>query len=265
MKRTAILLCTATLLITVPPTFAEDAIMLFDGETLNGWTTMDGKPVTKGWEAVDGALHLAKSGERAGNILTEKEYDYFDLEFEWKIAAGGNSGLKYRVRKYDKHVLGCEYQILDDSAYLDQLRPKGLTGSLYDVYEPVNTEAANPVGEFNHSRIVVRGSHIQHWLNGELIVSAYVGSREWRRRIGESKFANVEGFAENRYGKIMLTDHSSDVWYRNIILKPLPPPPAIIATQAPRAVYGRQRLRAVRSSFRSRCCKRTRFNFRRRR
>ena len=263
MRHTLLLLYSliAVLLITVPSALAEDAIQLFDGKSLDGWTTGDGKPVTQGWEAVDGMLHLPATGDRAGNIFTDKEYDYFDLEFEWKIAVKGNNGLKYRVRNYGNRVLGCEYQILDDSAYLDQLRPKGLTGSLYDVYEPSNGQAANPVGEFNHSRVVVHGNYIRHWLNGELIVSAYVGSREWNRRIGESKFADIEGFGENRFGKIMLTDHRSEVWYRNIILKPLPPPkPAVVATQTKRLPCWRQKLRASRP----RCFRGIRLSCRRR-
>jgi hypothetical protein len=132
--------------------------------------------------------------------------------------------LKYRVRKYGNRTLGCEYQILDDSAYVKRLRPKGLTGSLYDIYEPSSAEFVKPVGEFNHSRIVVWGNCIQHWMNGHLIVSAVVGSREWNERMAESKFADIEGFGQNRLGKIMLTDHGSEVWYRNIVLKPLPAP-----------------------------------------
>jgi hypothetical protein len=231
-------LLTAIILVTPGFTvFAEDAILLFDGQSLNGWTTMDGKPVTEGWEVVDGMLHLSKSEKRAGNILTDKEYENFDLQFEWKIEPGGNNGLKYRVRKYGNRVLGCEYQILDDSAYVERLRPKGLTGSLYDVYEPSNMHAAKPVGEFNHSRIIVQGQHIQHWLNGELIVSAFAGSRQWRERIAASKFADVEGFGENHVGKIMLTDHNSEVWYRKMLLKPLPPPQLAVAAPRPKRVH----------------------------
>jgi hypothetical protein len=230
------LLTVALFVIPAAAACAEDAILLFDGQSLDGWTTMDGKPVSGGWEVVDGTLHLAKSETRAGNILTDKEYENFDLQFEWKIAPGGNNGLKYRVRKYGNRVLGCEYQILDDSAYVERLRPKGLTGSLYDVYEPTDMHAANPVGEFNHSRIIVQGPHIQHWLNGKLIVSAFVGSRQWRDRIAASKFADFEGFGENRVGKIMLTDHNSEVWYRKMLLKPLPPPQLAVAAPPPRRV-----------------------------
>ena len=164
-------------------------------------------------------------------------------------AGGGNNGLKYRVRQFGNRTLGCEYQLIDDEGYGYRLPDTGTTGALYDVYEPHAAKGMRPIGEFNHSRIVVCGNRIEHWLNGHLIVTAYVGSREWRERIAESKFANAEGFGENRVGKIMLTDHNSEVWYRNIELTPLEsandPPPAVSCKRRPcrrlRAVFRRSR------------------------
>lgn len=188
----------------------------FDGTSLAGWTTQSGDPVTHGWEIVDGVIHLKKEDQRAGNILTAVDYGDFDLSFEFKIAPGGNSGIKYRVRSFGGRILGCEYQILDDWGLSHKRPTKGTTGSLYDVYEPAGNELLmRPQGEFNTARIVVRGSHIQHWLNGQLIVSACVGGPEWNHRIANSKFSDVEGFGHNRLGKIMLTDHGSEVWYKN--------------------------------------------------
>jgi len=203
---------------------AQQTVRLFDGKSLDGWTTGDGKPVTEGWEVVDGALHLKTGGPRGGNIVTEQEYGDFDLSFDWKIAPGGNNGLKYRVRKFDGKTLGLEYQMIDDGGYRTKLPPKGSTGALYDIYEPSEPKPLIPPGQFNHSRIVVCGDRIEHWLNGKRIVLAYVGSDEWNQRIAESKFADVVGFGRNREGKIMLTDHNSEVWYRNITLTPLAAP-----------------------------------------
>ena len=108
-----------------------------------------------------------------------------------------------------------------------------MTGALYELYEPSGAKQLRPVGEFNQSRIVVRGNHIEHWLNGARIVSADVGSREWYQRVAESKFRDVEGFGENRSGLIMLTAHGSEVWYRNIVLTPLPPPKVVYVTSVP--------------------------------
>jgi hypothetical protein len=208
---------------------AVEPVRLFDGTSLVGWTRLDGKPIDDAWEIVDGMLHLKEGRARGANLVTQQEFANFDLQFEWRISPGGNNGLKYRVRRYGNQTLGCEYQILDDAAYTQQLTPRGLTGSLYELYEPNAAKTLQPVGQFNHSRIVVRGDQIEHWLNGHRIVSAEAGSADWFARVAESKFKDYEGFGLNRSGKIMLTDHGSEVWYRNIVLTPLPPPARVAA------------------------------------
>jgi hypothetical protein len=218
---------------------------LFDGQTLSGWTTTDGKPITRGWEVVDGVIHLKKEENRAGHIVTEREFGDFRLSFEWAIAEGGNSGLKYRVRKFDGRVLGCEYQIYDDGGR--QLSPKQSAGSLYALYEPNEAKHLNPAGEFNSAQIIVRGDTIEHWLNGHKILTATVGDEDWKRRIAESKFSDVEGFGRNRLGKIMLTDHGSEVWYRNFEFEELPAAPPLQVT----VVYSYQKVRCRRA--RRRC------------
>jgi arylsulfatase A-like enzyme len=195
---------------------------LFDGKTLDNWMTLDGKPVTKGWEVLDGAIHLNKEKARSGHIVTRDEYGDFDLSFEWKIAERGNSGLKYRVRQYGKKTLGLEYQILDDPKFQNgQPSGKGSTGSLYALYEPNEKKALKPAGEFNFTRIVVHGNYLAHWLNGELIASTVVGDEEWDKRVADSKFSSADGFTRNRFGRIMLTDHGAEVWYRSISISPI--------------------------------------------
>jgi hypothetical protein len=216
---------------------AQQPIPLFDGTSLRGWIRMDGKPVEDDWEVVDGTLHLKDRPAGGANLFTEQEYTHFELKFEWRISPKGNNGLKYRVRKYGNQYLGCEYQILDDAAY--NLSPRGMTGSLYELYEPSDAKQLRPVGEFNQSRIVVRGNHIEHWLNGARIVSADVGTSEWQQRVAESKFHNFESFGENRSGLIMLTDHGSEAWYRNIVLTPLPPPVSMVADVTPALLHCR--------------------------
>lgn len=225
-----------------PALGAETGGSLFDGETFDGWTTLNGEPVKKGWEIVDGTVHLDPSSGRPGSIVTKREYGDFDLRFEWKIASGGNNGIKYRVREYGKRILGVEYQIIDDDAYKGGGRSKGSTGSIYDLYAPNDAKHVKPADEFNQSRIVVRGNQIQHWLNGRLIVSACVGSCDWYRKIEESKFSDVAGFSENRFGKIMLTDHKTEVWYRNVVLTELPQaaPPTLVGSRR----FGGRRIHA---------------------
>lgn len=202
---------------------AEDRIIrLFDGVSLRGWTDEEGKPVSAGWIVENGML--VRSGD-GGSIYTDKEFGDFDLSFEWKIAARGNSGVKYRVAYYDKGVhgwpgwLGCEYQIFDDVGR--GAEPEYSSGAIYGLAPPSRDKHLRPVGEFNESRIVARGPKLEHWLNGVRIVAADTASDDWRRRIASSKFGDVDGFFKNRKGRIQLQDHGHKVWFRNIRLTPL--------------------------------------------
>jgi hypothetical protein len=197
------------------------AIALFNGKDLGGWTTASGEPVTEGWAVQDGELVRVARG---GAIYAEGEYEDFVLDFEWKIAPGVNSGLKYRVQFYERGVrgnpgwLGCEYQIYDDAKRPD---PLSSTGALYDVYAPSENKAVRPPGEYNQSRIVVAGSRIEHWLNGERIVEADTSSDEWNDHVARSKFAPADGFGQNRRGRIQLQDHGGQIWFKRITLRPL--------------------------------------------
>jgi hypothetical protein len=218
--RTAAVCVAVAILLAGPFLRGQDQLPdAFRGQSLAGWMTLDGGPVTRVWETSDGEIRLNHSAGRGGHIVTAAEYGDFDLAFEWKIAARGNSGLKYRVRKYGNQALGLEYQICDEA----DGRPlsKKSAGALYDLYEPAADRLLKASGEWNSARIVVRGDSVEHWLNGGLIVKVTVGDDEWRRRMGESKFADEEAFGENRSGRIMLTDHGSDVAYRNFVFRPL--------------------------------------------
>lgn len=199
--------------------FGGEWVSIFDGETLKGWTNGGGKALEEGgWIAEDGVLHLKGKG---GSIYSEKEYGDFEFRFEWKISEKGNSGVKYRVTRYGKQLLGPEYQVLDDDKHPDgKVGPNRQTASLYDIL-PADAEKKKlkPVGEWNQSRIVVKGHHLQHFLNGEKVIDLTVGSDEWKKLVGESKFKKTEGFAENLKGRLMLQDHSDEVWYRNLAVK----------------------------------------------
>jgi hypothetical protein len=207
---------------------AQESFPLFDGTSLDGWTTLDGKPVNQAWTMADGVLHLKSSkDQRGGHIITKQDYENFELSFEFKIADKGNSGIKYRVRDFGGKILGCEYQVYDHDAD-KKIKPNGLTASLYDIYEPVPADLFKP-GEYNTGRIIVCNQHIEHWLNGRKVVEARVAGAEWFKRVGASKFKNVEGFGQTPFGRIMLTDHNSEAWYRNLRLRLLTPqyiPPA---------------------------------------
>ncbi len=189
----------------------------FNNRSLAAWTTGGGKPVNSGWEVGEGITHLKLDKNRAGSIVTANDYEDFSLAFDWKIAPGGNSGIKYRVQKYGNKVLGCEYQIYDDSK--KKPAPNKSAGALYDLYEPNSSKRLNAAGEWNSAKIVVRDSRIEHWLNGQQIVSATIGDAEWSKRVAESKFDDVVDFSQNSRGKFMLTDHGSEVWFRNFELE----------------------------------------------
>jgi hypothetical protein len=191
-----------------------EPVVMFDGKTLDGWKTFSGEPVTRGWVVQDGAIVRESRG---GHIYFEHGATDYEFSFEWKIAPRGNSGVKYRVGRYGKKLLGCEYQILDDR---NRSFTRGSAGALYAMYEPGKGKRVNPAGEWNTARIVVQGNRLQHWLNGKMIVDAVVGSDDWNERLRKSKFMPHTDFAREETGRIMLQDHGSKVWYRKLKLVP---------------------------------------------
>ncbi len=197
-------------------------LSLFDGKTLQGWTDTNGKPPTAGWVVEDGAIH--RTAQKAGNIITERQFDNFDLRFEWKVNKGGNSGLKYRTFPVPKKGLyGCEYQILDDDNHPNGKKATTRCGALYDLYAPdEGQKVVKPVGEYNASRVVAQGTRIEHWLNGKKILEVDTASDDWKERIAKSKFKSFKEFAAEKPGPILLQDHNNEIWFRNIVIRSLP-------------------------------------------
>ncbi len=194
---------------------ADRSLELFRHGSLKHWMSPQGKKIAGGWEVTDGVIHRVS---RAGHMITKEEFTDFDLRFEWKIARGGNSGIKYRVNWYGDRLLGCEYQLLDDERHRNALNPTKTAGALYDLYAPHSSKRLKPVGEYNSGRILVRGQHVEHWLNGQKIVEAEIGSDDWDCRVRKSKFSEYSGFAEKTSGRLMLQDHGGEVWLRNVVL-----------------------------------------------
>lgn len=194
---------------------------LFNGRDLSAWKVF-GKPddAPIAWTIENGALAWQKGG---GNLMTKESYADFELELEWKISPGGNSGVMFRVDpKSDKPPQsGPEIQILDDSKHKDGKSELTSAGSLYALY-PRAKAAAKPVGEWNTMRLRVQGGRVQNWLNGELAVEAEIGSADWNRRVAGSKFAKFQQtFGKVPSGPILLQDHSDPVWFRNIRIRRL--------------------------------------------
>ena len=197
--------------------------LLFDGHSLQGWHLYTKKVQPEaGWKVEDGLLKkLAKV--RGGDIVTDATFTDFDLTWEWRVAAGGNNGLKYLVTEQRPSAPGHEYQMLDDTGHPDgKMGAKRQTASFYDVIPPAANKPLKPVGEWNASRILVQGNHVEHWLNGAKVLEYELGSEAVKAAVAASKFKNSSGFGTKIKGHIMLTDHQDECWFRNVKIRELP-------------------------------------------
>lgn len=203
--------------------------MLFDGKTTNGWRTYGKQSIGSAWKAVEGTLALGgtKSDwqtQDGGDIVTNEEYENFELNLEWKISEGGNSGIMYLVVEDAKYkypwLTGPEMQVLDIVKHPDGRIPKHRAGDLYDlIASPFYP--TKPVGEWNFVRIVLNKGKLEHWLNGIKVVSTTLWTPEWNTLVKGSKFIEMPDFAKSKKGRIALQDHGDPVWFRNIKIKRL--------------------------------------------
>ena len=161
-----------------------------------------------------------------GDLMTVGSYRDFELSFEWKVPPGSNSGVKYNVSEElslkaspNHAALGFEYQVLDDSLNDDNKIPSHRAGALYDLIAPNATKRLSPVGTWNRSRIVLRGNHGEHWLNGTIIVEFDLGTPYMDAQLAKSKYHSIAGFADRRRGHIILQDHGDAAWFRNIKIR----------------------------------------------
>jgi hypothetical protein len=195
--------------------------LLFDGKKIDGWVLYGGnEPPGPGWVVEDGTLHKLKSqkGRKAGNIMTVDAYENYEFSWDWKLAAGGNNGVKYFITKERNAVVGHEYQMIDDKKVKDAY---GQTAAFYLIVKPRADKPMKPMGEWNTSRILVSGNHVEHWLNGEKVLEYGCGSKQIMERVPKTKFKKYPGFGEKVKGYIVLTDHSDPCWFRNIKLREL--------------------------------------------
>ena len=204
--------------------------LLFDGKTMNGWrgAYMDSLP-KKGWEVRKGMLIVKESGggeaSFGGDIVTNDEYSNFELTADFKLTDGANSGIKYFVieaqPKTPGSAKGLEYQILDDAKHPDA--KLGINGnrtcaSLYDLI-PAAKKKMKPIGKWNEAKILVKGKHVEHWLNGKKVLQYERGGKEFLVHKAESKFKDIPDFGEYQKGHILIQDHGNQVFYRNIKIR----------------------------------------------
>jgi hypothetical protein len=226
---------------------------LFDGKTFAGWETPAGTPFV----IEDGCLKSVKHPAISEDLFTKERFGDFELEFDWKISPKGNSGVKYRIQdrvwlldqrlprfedqvvaamahprtdrptKGQEYVIGFEYQITDNAANSDALAngPMHRTAALYDMIA-ASKDVTKPVGEFNHSRIVVKGDHIEHWLNGEKVVDGSLKAPEIEKGVAKrwgagSAVYNLLVKQPREQCQISLQNHGDEAWFRNLRVRRL--------------------------------------------
>ena len=233
-------------------------ILLFDGKSMAGWVDpRQYNPPGDAWTIDGDCLKSTRHPKIREDLFSQRTFRDFELEFDWRISPAGNSGVKYRIQdhlfvlpiqpgekfeasvgrtfkarnnvrpqKGEDYVVGFEYQITDDATNPDaKSNPKHTAGALYDMVVP-STAAAKPVGEFNHSRIVLRGNHVEHWLNGTKVVDSALDAPAAmagidRRWSGVPELHEMLAKQPKKDCPISLQNHGDEAWFRNIKIKPL--------------------------------------------
>jgi len=188
--------------------------LLFDGHSLDGWRGYNREDALDGWAAQDGLLIRVGSG---GDVMTDREFADFELSLEWRVGEAGNSGVFYRAAEGEEWIYHSapEMQVLDDARHPDGKDPLTSAGSNYGLH-PSPRGVVHPAGEWNLARLVVEGSHVEHWLNGTKVVEYELRSAEWEELVANSKFGEWPEYGRASRGHIGLQDHGDRVWYRNI-------------------------------------------------
>ena len=195
--------------------------LLFDGSTTAGWRGYKSQGLPEQWHVEDGTLTKSKP---AHDIVTTDKYGNFELQLDWKLAPKGNAGVFYRgTEEYDAIYWSApEYQLLDDKGHPDGKSRLTSAASDYALY-PSPKGYVHAAGHWNHTRIVVNGNHVEHWLNGHRMVTYTLGSKDWTARVAKSKFAAYPNYGKASEGYIALQgDHDGALWLRNIKIKVLP-------------------------------------------
>ncbi|MBD5225996.1 MAG: DUF1080 domain-containing protein [Bacteroidales bacterium] len=207
--------------------------LLFDGETLAGWKDYNGDSLTQPWHVVDGCIQANGDGsDLSGYIVTDRKFDNFILDWDWKLSYGGNSGMLYHVVEDPyfpvPYVTGPEYQLIDNDGWEatnapTKLEPWQRLGVDYAMHLPEpDSMFVNPQGEWNNSRIVFDNGHVEHWLNGQKILEFEAWTDDWFRRKNSGKWEMAPEYGLAETGVICLQDHGYPASFRNIKIKQLP-------------------------------------------
>jgi len=208
--------------------------LLWDGKTDAGWRSArsDAFP-SKGWQIKNGVLTVLNSdgseGGRGGDIVTREKFSSFELKVDFKLTEGANSGIKYYVdanlNKGPGSSIGLEFQLLDDARHSDAKMGRDgnrTLASVYDLYPASKEKKSKPIGKWNRARIVSKGAHVEHWLNGKKVAEYTRFTPAFRQQVAESKYKVWPDFGEWQEGHILLQDHGNEVHFRNIKVRVLP-------------------------------------------
>ena len=193
---------------------------LFDGKTQNGWRVYHGKGPSAGWAVTDGMLTKTKATD---DIITVDQFGDFELELDWRVSRGGNAGLFYRgTEEYEKVYWSApEYQLLDDGNARDGQNRLTSAGAAYALY-PAPAGVVKPAGEWNSTRVVARGAHVEHWLNGTKLLEYELWSPDWEAKVKASKFVEWPKYGRAKRGHIAIQgDHGGELSLRNIRIREL--------------------------------------------
>ncbi|MEQ1822673.1 MAG: family 16 glycoside hydrolase [Fimbriimonadaceae bacterium] len=194
---------------------------LFNGKDLTGFKGFNSPTVAPAWKVINGIIAVQPELD-GGDLTTIRQYGDFELRLEWKASPGANSGIMYRASESQKYayLTGPEMQVLDDERHGDGQSKLTSAGSMYALVGRT-WDMARPAGSWNEVRIICRGNHVEHWLNGAKVVSIEIGSAKWNELVKASKFQRRADFGTFKKGHIVLQDHGDRVWYRSIRIKPL--------------------------------------------
>lgn len=201
--------------------------LLFDGQSLDGWKNYN-TPGISGWSVEEGNLAASGTGgDNSGYIITEKQYDNFELAFDWKIAPAGNSGVIYHVLEGKKfktpYLTGPEYQLIDDIGFPEKLETWQMAGADYAMHvADSSVKKLKQAGGWNSSRIIFDNGHVEHWLNGSKIVEFEAWTPEWFELKNSGKWTTAPEYGLSETGYISLQDHGSKSWFRNMKIRELP-------------------------------------------
>ena len=205
-------------------TLVEGPKPLFDGKTLTGWRTYQNK-VANSWQVKDGILSNKGNKDTStkhADLITEKEFENFELVLDWKIAPQANSGILYMVTEEfgSSYLSGPEYQLLDDQGYPEKIEDWQKTGANYAMDPPL-MDATKPAGEWNHTKIIVNRGHVEHWLNGKKVVEYELWTDTWKQHKANGKWKDAKGYGLAKKGHIALQDHGGEAGFKNIMIKEL--------------------------------------------